>query len=903
MPNSTSTAPTSPPTSGVPGDSSAGTGGVTTIGSDVTTTLPTLPPQYSSGNLGFFTRQTESVLTSLTVGPDGALYLGELTGIPYADGYASIIRVGDPTSGTGFNGSIQSGTPQVYASGFSQIQALGFDTAGNLYVLEYVNSNAIYDPTIQPGDLPPGKLVRVALDGTRTVISGDELKLPNYLVVDKATGDVFVAINNASSTNGEVLRYHTDAATGTTTHTVVASGLESPRGMSFGPDGKLYVLSAGVGTPSNSPDAATAPVIPFIPDIASERGGYTGDITSIDVNGTGAQVQVLTGLAGFLEFNPSTNTDRVIGIGANGLTIGADGTVYIASGGGLAPETAEAVGPLADTLQGILKVTGLFGADPSKAVVTTAFNALTYADQNGPDGSQTFFNTESNLYDVAIGTDGKVYTVDAARNVLYGLTNEGATLDSATVVQKQPPILTPPQYAAVVATGGNPTAQYHAEITSYTTKNADGVPNVPGNVPTGNLASGGNTGSFDPTGAPPSRGEDGTGSGVTGSTSGSSNTPGGTVTATSTSAPGTTAPGTTATGSDVPPGVPPLGASPFPGPTDPLAPPVLATNIYAPYYDPFFGNFAPAASDPTMLSNGSGGTYEVNNMFVFGDRLEDTGNTLKLAQSLGQASPLTATPYNGTGAFTDGNNWTTSLSQMLGLTVAETTNFAYSNATARAIVNPTDPNQAATPLTNFQGQINQFETGGKLFSSDDLVSVSFGGNDITLPSNLPTDVGISLSVHAITAGMQQLADLGAKHFLVANLPDIGIAPLFQDPGFQAATGQTPGSLVGLVDQFNAKLSIALTQFQGQTGLDVKQLNLNSLFDSITSSPSSFGFSNITDPVLINPPTAGSTPTYNPAIVGQDPAVQHGSLFLDPFFDPTALGHSIIAETARNTLTA
>lgn len=57
-----------------------------------------------------------------------------------------------------------------------------------------------------------------------------------------------------------------------------------------------------------------------------------------------------------------------------------------------------------------------------------------------------------------------------------------------------------------------------------------------------------------------------------------------------------------------------------------------------------------------------------------------------------------------------------------------------------------------------------------------------------------------------------------------------------------------------------------------------------------------------EPVLISQtPLTGEQPAYNPAIIGQDPAVQHATLFLDPFFHPTALGHSILAETARNEL--
>ncbi len=47
------------------------------------------------------------------------------------------------------------------------------------------------------------------------------------------------------------------AATGgataqTTNFTVIASGLDGPRGMKFGPDGNLYVAEAGTGGPNTT---------------------------------------------------------------------------------------------------------------------------------------------------------------------------------------------------------------------------------------------------------------------------------------------------------------------------------------------------------------------------------------------------------------------------------------------------------------------------------------------------------------------------------------------------------------------------------------------------------------------------------------------------------------------------
>ncbi len=926
----TTTNPDPTTTGAAPGG--GGSGGTSVGGSTSGLTAPTLPPQYSSGNLGFFTRQMESVTTGATVGPDGAIYVSELNGIPYPDGYSSIYRIANPTVTTGFDGKLPSGVPQAYASGFSEVQNVSFNnTTGDMYVLEYLNSNEVYDPTKDPASLPPGKIIKVAADGTRTTISGAELKIPNYVLVDQKTGDVYAAINNASTSNGEVLRYHTDATTGTVTNTVVASGLNNPRGMSFGPDGKLYVLEAGVGTPLDSPDAASAPVIPFIPGLVSERGGYTGSITKVDTTSpAGGQDRIYTGLPSFREFNPTTGQDRIISIGANALTITADGTVYIASGGGLAPQTAAAVGPIADGLKGVLKLTGLFGADPSQATYTPEFDALAYATANGPDGAVTLFNTESNLYDIIQGSDGKLYTIDAARNLLYGLSSDGTTLESATVLQKQPPVLTPPQYAAVVAGGGDPSAEYAAEIANVTYKNENFLPNVPGNLPvaagsassstagtsfapptvgaaapstggpstapnstptTGGstsapMVSGSTATTIDPTtGLPAPRGEDGKGSGVTG-------------------AMGT---GGSSTGlPTIPVGPPPGGPSLFPGPTDPVSPPPLATNIYTPYYDPFFGNYAPAPSDPLALKAVGGGSYTASKLVVFGDRLADNGNTAALEQSLNQAPGSTAAPYSSTGNFTDGPKWTTDLAQMLGATApSQQENFAYESATARnlGVPNMFDPNASKTPLDTFAGQVAQFQKQDGAFTSSDVVSVTFGGNDISLPSTESPVQGVTDSVNAIISGLHQLADLGAKHFLVSNLPDITIAPLFSQPAFLAATGATQGQFQGLVNEFNTELAAGLKSFQASSGLDVKTLDMNKLFQGIVNDPAAYGFTNITQPVLVSTPNAGTKPVYNPAIVGQDPQVEHGSLFLDPYFDPTALGQALIAQTARSTLTA
>jgi len=96
-------------------------------------------------------RSTDSVPTAVTIGPDGAYYVSELSGVPFTDGAANIYRV------------IPGYAPEVFLSGFKTIIDLDFGPDGSLYVLQHATG-----PTFFPG---PGVVIRVAPDGTRSVVS------------------------------------------------------------------------------------------------------------------------------------------------------------------------------------------------------------------------------------------------------------------------------------------------------------------------------------------------------------------------------------------------------------------------------------------------------------------------------------------------------------------------------------------------------------------------------------------------------------------------------------------------------------------------------------------------------------------------------------------------------------
>lgn len=126
----------------------------------------------------------ESVPTAVAVGPDGAYYVSELTGVPFAAGLANIYRV------------VPGQAPAVAWSGFTTVIDIAFGPDGSLYVLEHSTGPVFF--------ALPGRLIKVAPDGTRTTII-DGLTRPGSVAVGP-DGALYVSNRSTSIGTGEVLR-------------------------------------------------------------------------------------------------------------------------------------------------------------------------------------------------------------------------------------------------------------------------------------------------------------------------------------------------------------------------------------------------------------------------------------------------------------------------------------------------------------------------------------------------------------------------------------------------------------------------------------------------------------------------------------------------------------------------
>jgi hypothetical protein len=108
----------------------------------------------------------QAVPDSVVRGPDGAWYVGELTGFPFPKGAARIWRV------------VPGHQPTIVARGFTNIIDLAFDSRGRLNVLEIARNG------LASGD-PSGALFRIERNGGKTLLASTGLVNPSGLAIGR----------------------------------------------------------------------------------------------------------------------------------------------------------------------------------------------------------------------------------------------------------------------------------------------------------------------------------------------------------------------------------------------------------------------------------------------------------------------------------------------------------------------------------------------------------------------------------------------------------------------------------------------------------------------------------------------------------------------------------------------
>jgi phospholipase/lecithinase/hemolysin len=286
------------------------------------------------------------------------------------------------------------------------------------------------------------------------------------------------------------------------------------------------------------------------------------------------------------------------------------------------------------------------------------------------------------------------------------------------------------------------------------------------------------------------------------------------------------------------------------------------------------------------------GVDAFDRIFFFGDSLSDAGNVYALTGESARApyDLIPSAPYTiGGFQFSNGKTWAQRFAQSLQLNMSgkasldapgRNGNYAFGGARARngsVSLAPTGQDQLNLYLADHNGAAHP----------DALYVVQLGGNDVrdaldllATGDQIAAQLAIQSAITAEAGLIMQLHAKGARHFLVANVPDIGLSPAVRLAGPSAVFFAT-----FLASSYNAGLDFALAGLQGLPGISIDRLDLFAILGDIAANPADYGIADTESACLIFYVKSGakcSKPeTY---------------LFWDGIH-PTAKVHQIVSDTA------
>lgn len=291
-----------------------------------------------------------------------------------------------------------------------------------------------------------------------------------------------------------------------------------------------------------------------------------------------------------------------------------------------------------------------------------------------------------------------------------------------------------------------------------------------------------------------------------------------------------------------------------------------------------------------FLFSGFVAAAPLHNVVMFGDSLSDNGNLYAFMDHQLPQSP----PYFE-GRFSNGPVWIERLVATYFPSDPSAHLFNYAFGGAGVL----DDN-ADDVLFTLKREVDSYLlTHQDKASEDSLFVVWIGSNNYL---GMPSEVEETLKMvnAGITSSLKRLADKGAKHILVLNLPDLGRSPAAIE--FDSIEMMTYFST-----QHNQALDKTMADFK-QTYPDVNWLyfDMNQMFGQVLEHHEEYGFTNITSTCynsIINETTKRSVLKM---VASVQPKAKldacTGYLFFD-LVHPTAAAHQLMAEKARVMLDA
>lgn len=289
---------------------------------------------------------------------------------------------------------------------------------------------------------------------------------------------------------------------------------------------------------------------------------------------------------------------------------------------------------------------------------------------------------------------------------------------------------------------------------------------------------------------------------------------------------------------------------------------------------------------------------KITDLWVFGDSYSDTGASVDILPLL---RGLKAPPIPENGRMTDDRIWVEILAEKLGFPARAQTFWRSGNPGAGNFsMIAASSAQENLVIMDFPDQVNAFEKKFLRFKPTDLVVVQMGINDAieamrvvgrAVDAGRGREAGLAESKAYVASAMksytdlvERLATLGARRFLILNLPDLGAAPF-------ARQLQVVPLATGLSVQINQEIARTVEKLRSNRQMTVALLDLFSKVKAVHAQPSAFGLS---ADLIIDKPCGSRLPPVRQC-------VEPEKYFYYDLNHPTTPINGLVAEEALSLL--
>ncbi len=224
--------------------------------------------------------------------------------------------------------------------------------------------------------------------------------------------------------------------------------------------------------------------------------------------------------------------------------------------------------------------------------------------------------------------------------------------------------------------------------------------------------------------------------------------------------------------------------------------------------------------------------HRINKLIVFGDSLSDTQNMFNASQ---WKLPNDSSWHMG--RFSDGPVWVEYLAKTLDLPMY---NWAIGGAATDQYLVVPGLLQQVKSWWEYMDRAPDYRPENTLFT------VLTGGNDLVNYRRSPKQ-----AARAVSDSLNKLAQSGAKHIVLLNLPDVSRAPVFSTRNDAARVARE----VRMFNELLIGVVAELRAYYGET-LNVEIFDAYTLFDDLMTNPERYGFDDATHSCLdIRNPTS------------------------------------------------